>query len=466
MQRRLSFILLSSFFLAGIAGAGESVKIEGVPHVRQKPDFCGEACVAMWLRKQGQTVDQDWVFDQAGLDPHKGRGAYTREMITALKAIGFDPGRVGYTIRASAAKKELAKQWQALYKDLQAGVPSIICMHYNDKPKTTEHFRLILGYDADEDEVLYHEPAGDDGAYRRMKRDQLLKLWPLKYKASAWTVIRMPLRSAGKLKQGRVSKTFTNADFAQHVRKLKLPPGKFHVIIEPPFVVIGDESEAMVKRRAERTVRWATKHLKALYFKNDPESIYNVWLFKNKTSYEKNAKLLFGEEPGTPFGYCSSAHKALVMNIATGGGTLVHEMVHAFMDNNFEACPSWFNEGMGSLYEQCGTREGRIVGFTNWRLRGLQKAIRDKRLPTFEKLSSTTTWQFYNMDRGDNYGQARYLCYYLQEKGKLVPYYKQFIKNVDKDPTGYKTLKAILGRDDMDAFQKEWEGWVMKLRFR
>ena len=40
------------------------------------------------------------------------------------------------------------------------------------------------------------------------------------------------------------------------------------------------------------------------------------------------------------------------MNIATGGGTLVHEIVHPFMAANFEQCPSWFNEGLGSLYEQ------------------------------------------------------------------------------------------------------------------
>ena len=56
-----------------------------------------------------------------------------------------------------------------------------------------------------------------------------------------------------------------------------------------------------------------------------------------------------------------NADNALVMNIATGGGTLVHEIVHPFMEANFPACPSWFNEGLGSLYEQSGARDGRIV---------------------------------------------------------------------------------------------------------
>ena len=43
-----------------------------------------------------------------------------------------------------------------------------------------------------------------------------------------------------------------------------------------------------------------------------------------------------------------------IMNIATGGGTLVHEIVHPYVEANFPGCPAWFNEGLGSLYEACG----------------------------------------------------------------------------------------------------------------
>ena len=46
------------------------------------------------------------------------------------------------------------------------------------------------------------------------------------------------------------------------------------------------------------------------------------------------------------------------MNIATGGGTLVHEIVHPFVEANFPGCPTWFNEGLGSLYEQSAERKG------------------------------------------------------------------------------------------------------------
>ena len=78
----------------------------------------------------------------------------------------------------------------------------------------------------------------------------------------------------------------------------------------------------------------------------------------------------------------------------------------------------------------------------------------------------TTTREFYDDDRGTHYAQARYLCYYLQQRGLLRKYYHAFVGNVDADPTGYKTLQKILGEEDMDAFQKRWQTWSAALKFR
>ena len=49
---------------------------------------------------------------------------------------------------------------------------------------------------------------------------------------------------------------FTDADYAQHIRKLKskMPDGDFKIVIQKPFVVIGDEDLATVKSRAVNTV--------------------------------------------------------------------------------------------------------------------------------------------------------------------------------------------------------------------
>src|SRR5437879_5160089 len=131
----------------------------------------------------------------------------------------------------------------------------------------------------------------------------------------------------------------TNAEFAAHIDQLKkkLPSADFTILIQPPFVVIGDEPAEAVKQHSENTVKWAVDKLKQDFFSQDPRDILDIWLFKDGASYEKNAPLLFGEKPTTPYGYYSSAHKALIMNISTGGGTLVHEIVHPFIEANFPA---------------------------------------------------------------------------------------------------------------------------------
>lgn len=262
-------------------------------------------------------------------------------------------------------------------------------------------------------------------------------------------------------------KELTHEDYAKHLTQLKkkLPHSGFTIIQEKPFMVIGDESPQKVQLRATQTIRWASQKLKEAFFAKDPSQIHDIWLFKDKGSYEKHTLQLLGYKPHTPYGFYSEAERSLIMNIGTGGGTLVHEMVHVFMAENFPNCPSWFNEALASLYEQCQEKDGQIYGLTNWRLDGLQKAIQAKTVPSFKTLCGTTRQEFYNEDPGTNYSQGRYLCYYLQEKGLLKKYYQEFVAHHKDDPSGYETLKKVLATDDMPAFQKKWEEFVMQLQF-
>lgn len=257
----------------------------------------------------------------------------------------------------------------------------------------------------------------------------------------------------------------STAAMNSHVAELKtrIPPG-FTVVIEPPFVVIGDEAPQVVRSRATKTVKWAVDMLKQDYFKTDPE-IIDIWLFRDKDSYETNARALFNDTPTTPFGYYSAEHRALIMNISTGGGTLVHEIVHPFMRANFPACPAWFNEGLASLFEASAEKDNHIRGLVNWRFKGLEKSIKDGKTIPFEQLTALSEAQFYGGSESYSqyYAQARYLCYYLQEQGLLKKFYFEFVANAKDDPTGYKTLKHVLGTDDMKAFQKQWEQFILKL---
>lgn len=242
-------------------------------------------------------------------------------------------------------------------------------------------------------------------------------------------------------------------------------PSGFHVVVERPFVVIGDESPDQVAARAAGTVRWAVERLRAEYFAADPTELIEIWLFGTAAAYERWATELFGGPPDTPYGYYTHEHQALVMNIATGGGTLVHEIVHPFVAANFAACPSWFDEGLASLYEQSAEHDGRIWGLPNWRLPDLQRAIGNRALPSSRALTATGDRPFYDDDPGTHYAHARYLCLWLQEHGLLREYYHAFVAAAADDPTGHGTLATVVGARDMAKWDQKWQRWVLGLRW-
>lgn len=448
----------------------DSVLIEQVPHVRQKPDFCGEACVEMWARHLGKTYDQDDVFAETGLDPALGRGAYTQELVRAIKRLGFAPPSVYAMVEASRPAPGIAREFDKLHADLARGVPSIVCMHYDDRPHTTEHFRLIVGFDADRDEVIYMEPAEDNAGYRRMSRALFEKLWQLPSSDDTKRVlVRIPLASGKLVEPPRKPSAFSPADYAQHVMELKdklaaKGLGKVEIRIEDPFVVVGDGTTAGLARDA-KTVRWAADKLETDFFDHRPTKILDIYLFHDAASYERGVAKLATDPPSTPYGFYSRAAGGLFMNIATGGGTLVHELVHPYVEADFPDAPPWLNEGLGSLFEQSAEQGGHIVGLTNWRLAGLQRAIAKGSVPKIRALTHLGDHEFYADDTGVDYAASRYLLYFVQEKGKLREFYRAFRAARAKDPSGFATLVATLGEPDLDELQRRWEAFVTKLSF-
>ena len=257
--------------------------------------------------------------------------------------------------------------------------------------------------------------------------------------------------------------------YADHITALKKRLekqglGKVEIRVEDPFVVVGDGTAEELAHDAG-TVRWAVEHLEADFFNARPAKILDVYLFRDSETYERGVKLLTGDAPSTPYGFYSKAEEGLFMNIGTGGGTLVHEIVHPYVEADFPNAPPWLNEGLGSLFEQSASRDGHIIGLTNWRLGGLKRAIAEDRVPTFKALTHLDTSAFYGDDTGVNYAASRYLLFYLQEHDKLRDFYTTFRANRAKDPSGYQTLVAALGEKDMSAFEQRWRAYVGKLSF-
>ena len=155
-----------------------------------------------------------------------------------------------------------------------------------------------------------------------------------------------------------------------------------------------------------------------------------------------------------------------MMNIGTGGGTLVHEIVHPFVAANFPHCPPWFNEGLGSLYEQCGEEDGRIHGYTELAAAAapggdpqgarplVQEALRDERRTSSTRRTGARTTA--RPATSATISSSRACC------GSSTA---RSCANARKTRPATKRSRPCSGRSDMDAFKKEWEAYVLKLRY-
>jgi len=241
---------------------------------------------------------------------------------------------------------------------------------------------------------------------------------------------------------------------------------EFTVTQQDKIFFIASNASPRLTERCKGTVRGMYNFLYKDYLKKKPTSPLRVYLFKDRKSYDAYCERAYDSPPSTPFGFYMSHERKMVMNIATGTGTLAHEMVHPLLAEDFPRVPSWFNEGFASLYEQSRTVSGgSMEGLLNWRLPGLQNAISENRSVTLAELMKTSTGEFYGDERGVHYAAARYLCLYLQEKGLLQDFYKAFKGGFKEDRTGIEALEKVTDLP-LKKFEAKWTSWVKSLRYR
>jgi hypothetical protein len=244
----------------------------------------------------------------------------------------------------------------------------------------------------------------------------------------------------------------------------QLGPGG-HVLERAPFVLGGDLSDDELARWHDETIEPAMQALGGRYFRDPPRQPVTVLLFADENSYNAASQRLFGESGVSVYGYYRPNQRTLLLNAATGAGTLLHELTHALVDFDFSDAPQWFNEGLASLHEQCRFREDQrgpwIEGLPNWRLRGLQNAIRDGRLRPLAAMIAEA--DFHGALEGTNYAQARYFCLYMQQKGLLEEFYRRFRACHAHDPTGEKTLANLFSATAWQRVDADFQRWVQLL---
>jgi hypothetical protein len=243
----------------------------------------------------------------------------------------------------------------------------------------------------------------------------------------------------------------------------KLQPG-MPILVRTPFVLAGDVTESRLDRLHRELVLPISRALHTCYFDRRPTEPVTILVFSAERSYQEYAARLDGRTRPWYSGYYQRKDRRIMVNLATGRGTLSHELTHALAHFDCPELPQWFDEGLASLHEECRISDDglKLTGRSNWRLAYLTGPLRAGRLPSVDALMSQR--EIRGGQEALVYAHARYFCLYLQHRGLLVHFYRKFKGTIADDPTGRAALQDLLHADSLDGFDGEFRQWLRTLR--
>ncbi|HEX8924820.1 MAG TPA: C39 family peptidase [Terriglobales bacterium] len=154
-----------------------------VPFIRQSPEGCGAASIAMvmryWSQQSGATTgraeDAAYIFDQ--LHSRSAKGIYASQMEAYLQEHGFRTFAFHGT-------------WDDLKQHVPKGRPLIVAfrpMHGGD----SLHYVVVVGVDDEQQLVMFNDPA--DRKLAKLDRKSFEKEWKA---TEHWTLLAVPQSSA------------------------------------------------------------------------------------------------------------------------------------------------------------------------------------------------------------------------------------------------------------------------------
>jgi hypothetical protein len=238
---------------------------------------------------------------------------------------------------------------------------------------------------------------------------------------------------------------------------------RFFSIVHTPFVIVGDVPGAELERHYRETIGPTARALAIAYFDRPPSEPVSLILLSGDEAYQSCVEQLDGQKRPAFAGYYERSDHRIVVNAATGEGTIAHELTHALGHFDFPDMPEWFDEGLASLHEEARFSDDRlrITGTKNWRIRYLLPALRQGTLRPLESLIGEARVR--PNQQAVDYAHARFFCLFLQERGLLEPFYRKFRLAVAGDPTGSRTLHALFNVNDLGPIDQEFRSWVLAL---
>ncbi len=248
----------------------------------------------------------------------------------------------------------------------------------------------------------------------------------------------------------------------KNLTQLRLLAGQDYLCVQRGnFLVAGDLGLLDYEYLVDGVLDYCSEALIRAFFDKGSvrEKTVNIFVFKDYDSYENGLRRFLGMQPISPYGHYGHSQKYIVINYETGPGTLVHELTHALMSEDFPEAPIWLAEGMASLYEHCRAEDDVLKGDDNWRLPELKVALEAGNLTPLPVLLGMTPATFRGNRESLNYAQSRYFCKYLEEMGLLTRIYKDFRDRFQQDPTGGAHLIKAFGKP-LEVVDNAWRRWI------
>ena len=227
------------------------------------------------------------------------------------------------------------------------------------------------------------------------------------------------------------------------------------------FLVASDLGPGEYEYLVDGVLDYCRTALEKVYFDRGKHrnKTVNIFIFQDYASYATGLRKFIGMDPISPYGHYGHSQKYIVVNYETGPGTMVHELTHALMSEDFQEAPIWLAEGMASLYEHCRAEGDVLKGDDNWRLPELKSALDAGKLTPLSSLLAMSPATFRAERESLNYAQSRYFCKYMEELGLLPDVYKEFRTRYELDPTGAKFVVKAFGKP-LEAVDAAWRRWI------
>ncbi len=220
-----------------------------------------------------------------------------------------------------------------------------------------------------------------------------------------------------------------------------------------------DEEIAVLREGLEKYAEHQWKYM----FEHKPEQPIYIVLLRAEDSQK-----VLGRRVG---GFFNRASNALFCGDMPAyrllrASVIIHEFTHALhwadQAARKQQHPIWISEGLATLFETAKWVGDRWMPQHSYRLGIVQRAIKLNRWTPWADIMKMNQLQFM-MQAQVNYAQARYMLFFMHEKGYLKRFYDEYTNatGYEGDKTASESYEVIFGKP-LSAVERDWKAWILE----